>query len=130
MDIILQTNTDNPSMAFREITRFGDDSGYSARVILRSNWISADYVFFFENRPLIKFLDGLEKIDRTLSGLARLKPEYEPQFIEFEGMELGHIFVRGELMEHGQHSQRIFFEFQTDQTCLRPFITEFRKIVA
>lgn len=126
MDIVLKTNSDNHALEFRDFTRFADGSGYTTRLAVRSGWVSALYDFCFESEPLLQFLVDLERIDLTMTGLAQLKPMWEAQYVEFQGIGLGHIQIRGELIEHGQHQQRLKFEFATDQTCLRPFITSFQ----
>ena len=129
MDIVLQTNTDNPSLAFRDLERFDDDSGYGTTLVIHSGWISVEYKFVFETLPLQMFLKNLEQIDRTLIGTARLKPTYEEQFVEFEGNGRGHILVHGELADHSG-GQRVRFGFGADQTCLRPFIVAFQQFAS
>lgn len=128
MDIVLQTNSENPVFSFRDVERFDDGSGYATRLEIRSGWVSVDYPFHFEPQCLGKFLTALESLDRTLAGTARLKPLYEEQFVEFQGNGQGHITVRGELVEDGVRQQRVHFAFGTDQTCLRPLIIALRTI--
>jgi len=129
MDIVLQTNSENPSLAFRAIERFEDGSGYSATLAVRSQWIAADYHFVFEVHALARFLKGLEQIDGTLAGVARLKPAYEDQFVEFRGDGKGQVAVTGELIEQAPQ-QRVEFAFVTDQTCLRPLIVAFQQLAS
>jgi hypothetical protein len=38
------------------------------------------------------------------------------------------VLVEGDLVEHGHMEQRVQFAFQTDQTCLRPFIAKLREL--
>jgi hypothetical protein len=128
VDIVLPTNTDNPSLAFRGMKRFDDGSGYSARLAVRSGWVSAEYDFFFEAPSLVGFLRDLERIDQTLTGIARLQPAYEAQFVEFRGDGRGRVTIHGDLIEHGAMEQRVQFAFMTDQTCMRPFIGALRRI--
>lgn len=122
MDLVLQTNTDNPSLALLGAERFSDGSGYAATLSVSSGAYSVKYPFFFEEHPLNEFIASLSEMQRTLSGVARLKPMWEPQFIEFRATTLGHVLVRGELPGHSQHHQSLVFAFETDQTCLAPFI--------
>jgi hypothetical protein len=129
-DIVLQTNLGNPYLAFREVVRFGDASGYGAILTVRSGWISADYSFVFQTQPLLQFIAQLEQMDRDLIGVARLKPLWENQFVEFQVIRSGQVLVRGDLMDYGGMEQRLQFAFCTDQTCLRPLIDAFRQIVA
>ncbi len=129
MDIILATNADDPYLAFRDVVRFADGSGYSTRIAVRSGWVTADdYMLYFEAEPLSKFLAGIETIDRTLSGVAILKPLFEPPFIEFRGTGRGHVQVRGDLIFSGELDQRVQFAFETDQTCLAPLVGAFRQV--
>jgi hypothetical protein len=129
VDIVLQTNSENASLAFRAIERFDDGSGYSATLVVRSGWISAEYHFVFESHALARFIRELEQIDGTLAGVARLKPAYEDQFVEFRGDGNGHVSVTGELIEQVPQ-QRVEFEFATDQTCLRPLIVAFQQLAS
>jgi hypothetical protein len=109
--------------------RFDDGSGYSTNLVLRSAWISADYNFIFEPAPLKQFVADLEQMDRTLTGVARLKPMWEEQFLEFR-CDRGRVFVCGDLVEHGGVMQRVEFQFQTDQTCLSPLINALRPLLS
>jgi len=127
MDIILQTNTDNPFLALRAVERFQDGSGYSSQIVVRSDWIAVNYKFYFEEQALKTFIDGLEQLDRTLAGQARLKPMWEEQFLEFDGVGSGRVKVSGDLIEHSEWQQRVQFAFGTDQTCLRPFILSLKE---
>jgi hypothetical protein len=129
VDIVLQTKVENPSLVFRSFKRFDDGSGYSVTLRIRSGWIGADYDFYFEEHRLREFIQVLEEVDRTLAGTARLKPTYENQFIQFRGDGQGHVIVEGELTDHGGMEQRVRFAFRTDQTCLRPLISELRHAI-
>ena len=127
MDVILQTNTDNPFLALRAVERFQDGSGYSGQIVVRSDWIAVNYKFYFEEQALKTFIVGLEQLDRTLAGQARLKPMWEEQFLEFDGVRSGRVMVTGDLIEHSDWPQRVQFAFGTDQTCLRPFILSLKE---
>ena len=128
MDLVLQTNTDNPSLALLGAKRFSDGSGYAAVLYVSSGAYSVKYHLFFEEHPLKEFIASLSEMQRTLSGVARLKPMWEPQFIEFKATSLGHLLVRGSLPEHSQYQQSLVFEFPTDQTCLAPFISALKSL--
>jgi hypothetical protein len=127
VDIVIQTNTENPYLAFRDLVRFEDDSGYHTKLTVRSGWLSANYDFNFETRCLSDFISALEQIDRTLVGAARLKPVYEDQFIEFRGDGRGGILIFGCLIDRGGMEQRLQFAFNTDQTCLAALIRGLRQ---
>jgi hypothetical protein len=74
MEIILQTLTTNPFLAFRGLERFLDGSGYLSQTVIRSGWLSVDYKFYFERSELQTFVGDLQQLDQTLVGQARLKP--------------------------------------------------------
>ena len=60
-------------------------------------------------------------MDQTLSGSATLRPMWESPFIRLALDHRGHIAVSGELGDADQHLR---FTFDTDQTCLRPLISD------
>ena len=128
MEIHLQTNSENPSLTLLGIKRFDDDSGFRALLVVLSGKFTGEYEFYFEPGPLKSFIKALEKMDSSLSGTARLQPLYEPQFIEFECASGGHVIVRGELPEHSELQQKLIFEFHTDQTVLKPFISALQAV--
>jgi hypothetical protein len=130
MEIILQTHTNNPFLAFRGLERFLDGSGYSSQIVIRSGWLSVDYKFYFERPELQTFVGDLEQLDRTLMGQARLKPKWEEYFLDFQGMGSGAIKVSGDLIEYSQWQQRVTFAFRTDQTVLRPFILSLKEALS
>ena len=128
MDIILATNTDNPTLQFRNVSRFSDGSGYGAELLVRSRAFSVELPFYFEVEPLRELIANLDEMDKILKRKALLKPMYEDDFIEFEIDEsTGHVEVRGEMFEHSEMPQSLTFEFQTDQTCLAPLVRELKK---
>jgi hypothetical protein len=92
----------------------------TAKLYVFSRGFSVQKFFYFEN--IEKFVYDLKGIDRTLSGTAILKQQYEQDFIKFIGAKNGHIIVEGEIFEYSGVSQNIHFSFQTDQTVLKPFI--------
>jgi hypothetical protein len=121
MDIILQTNTDNPFLALRAVERFQDGPGFSSQMVVRSDWIAVTYKFYFEESALRSFIVGLEQLDRTLAGQARLKPMWELQSLEFDGIGSGRIKVSGDLIEQRQISRvaAIRCVAQTRPVCVR-----------
>ena len=123
MDIALTTNVADASLEFREVQRFADGSGFAAFVVIRSGGFAAATTFTFEIQRLKDFLSELEKLNSTLSGIAELKPTWEPGAIRFEGDGRGKVRVHGELADD---NQRLEFSFDSDQTCLAPLLQEFR----
>jgi hypothetical protein len=127
MDIVLRTNQADPSLKLRSVTRFEDGSGYRAILEVRSRGFDVRTPFYFEAEPLAQFIDQLGAMDRSLSGSAKLKPVFEDHFIELTITPRGRIVVRGEVFEYSEHSQHLRFEFETDQTVLKPLIDELKE---
>lgn len=120
MDIVLQTNTNDPALALEDVERFADDSGFGCQLAVCSHGFSARAVFTFERDVFDAFRTAVDAMDRSLKGSARLQSLYEPGFIELTTGSAGAVFVSGEVVSSAEFSQRLHFEFRTDQTCLRP----------
>ena len=127
MDILLRTNQRDPSLAMRNVQRFADGSGF--RVVL--DVVSRDFrvrtPLYFEQWPLTQFIDQLVGMDRSLSGSAKLKPLHEDHFIELTLTRTGRVVVHGNVFEHSEHAQHLEFEFETDQTVLKPLIEDLKQ---
>ena len=130
MDILLQTNDENKRLEFRNPEKFSDSSGYRVNLFVNSRGLSVEWPFYFEEYPFDEFIKSLVKMEKTLKGSSQLKPLFEDYFIEFELNKTGQLFVRGELIEYTDTLQSIKFEFKTDQTCLKHFITDLKKLQA
>ena len=127
MDISLTTNVPDASLEFRQVQRFGDNSGVAAFVVIRSGGFAAATTFTFEIPRLKDFLSELDRLNATLSGIAELRPTWEPGAIRFEGDGKGRVRVHGELVDD---NQRLEFSYETDQTCLAPLVRDFRGCLA
>jgi hypothetical protein len=125
-DVILRTNTSDPALALRDVQRFADGSGFRTLLVVRSRGFGAERSFHVEPGPLVLLIEALERMDRTLSGAALLKPHWEEDFLELQMGRLGRVMVRGELHESSASPQHLRFEFETDQTCLAPLVTDIR----
>jgi hypothetical protein len=124
MDIVLQTNTDDPALALEDIQRFADESGFGCQLAVRSHGFAARTLFTFERDLFDIFRSAVEVMDRSLTGSARLQPRYEDGFIELTMGQAGAVFVSGEVVRHAEFSQLLRFEFRTDQTCLHPLVRD------
>jgi hypothetical protein len=129
MDIVLETNSRDTYLGFRDVQRYSDNSGFCAQLVVRAHGFRAQLLFCVEPGPFVAFLHALDAMDRTLTGTARLKPVYEEPFVEFEVGRTGRVRVSGDLVAHGAETQRLHFEFSTDQTVLRPFARELRSCI-
>jgi hypothetical protein len=127
IDVTLQTNSDNPSLTLRSCHRLGSDFG--CVLAIRSGPFSGEVDFYFEDYALRRFIDDVQTIDESLRGKARLKLEFEEPYLELEGDGLGHIKVRGLLLQTGRMTQQMEFGFLTDQTCLRPLIRDLQLLI-
>ena len=129
MDIVLRTYTDDPSLALVDITRFAGNSDYQAKIRLRSRgFLLLDRPFYFVDYVLSEFMMALEAMDRSLSGLAELRHPYEDDYFRLVLGPRGRVVVSGEFHERSEFNQRMYFEFETDQTVLGPFAREFSTI--
>ena len=124
MDVLLQTNDDAKYLALLNVERFADGSGFCVQLSVRSDAFAGSIQFCFEPSPLEHFVADLERMDRTLTGSARLKPLYEESKVTFEMLRTGGVAVSGDLVQYGGHTHRLQFGFNTDQTCLAPLIRD------
>ena len=126
MDVVLQTNDDAKYLALLNVERFSDGSGFCMQLSVRSEAFAGSMQFCFEPSPLEKFVADLERMDRTLTGDARLKPLYEESQVTLEMTHSGGVVVSGDLVQYAGHTHRLQFGFGTDQTCLAPLIRDLR----
>ena len=126
MDIVLRTNQSDPFLAMRGVQRFAGDGGYRVVLEVNSRGYQVRTPFYFETSSLDRFIEQLDGLDRTLRGEAVLRPVYEKHFIELTMTRTGRVVVRGEVFEYSEHGQQLCFEFETDQTVLRPLIDDLR----
>ena len=120
MDISFHSNDNQKILQFKDFKLF--ESYGTTELYVFSRGFSVQNLFYFEN--IKEFIKELKVIDKTLSGTATLKQQYEEDFIRFTGTKKGHVIVEGEIFEHSEFSQKIHFSFQTDQTVLKPFIID------
>jgi hypothetical protein len=121
MDVILQTQSTDPSLDFVGVTRFADGSGYVARLRVRSRGFILDRSFYFDGPGLADFVEALGAMDRCLSGTAELRTPYEDHYIRLALGPRGRVAVTGEIREYSGFDQLMRFGFETDQTVLGPF---------
>lgn len=124
--IALQTGHEDPSLCLANIRRLGKDFG--CRLQLKSGPFSADYDFYFEGYALDQFIAALGEMEVTLRGEAVLKPMFEDYFLKLQLDQTGHVKVSGELFVYSDNVQKLTFAFQTDQTCLGPFIKSLQRV--
>jgi hypothetical protein len=128
MNIRLRTHTVNSLLEFRDAARSSDGYAYGANLFVQARSFAGNLYVAFETECLEKFIKELEEMDRTLAGSATLKPHYENYSITLKLDRVGHIGVSGELPDYSEGLfQQLLFEFETDQTCLPPFISDLKR---
>ena len=110
--------------------RYSDLSGFGADLVVRTHGYSASLPFAVEPEPFVAFVASLEDMDRLLTGTARLKAIFEDPYIELAVDHTGKVRISGELVAHGSLTQRLQFEFMTDQTVLAPFARDLRSCLS
>jgi hypothetical protein len=121
--IILATNNDDPALELRSVERFSDGSGFCSEMFVCCHGFSAARPFYFSERSFRAALKALRRMDEQLQGEARFDEDWEQdQFLQFTMRSQGHVFVSGQLVLLTGHTNRLSFSFETDQTCLAPFI--------
>ena len=126
MNVILQTNSESKRLELHDIRKSGRD--YICSLVVESRGFSANRLFHFDERHLKTFLENLNVMDAKLEGEAVLSHLFEDDQITLKGFRNGHIVVSGSLVEHSEYSQRMEFCFQTDQTILKPLITDLDRL--
>ena len=130
MDAVLATHSETCAFAMRDVELFAGARGGMCNLQLISTLFSASTRFTFDYPSLPDFIQHLAALEQRLEGEARLGQQFEEPFVLFRGDGLGHITVSGVLVDYGDQSQRLEFEFTTDQTALGPFIQTLRDVIA
>ncbi len=119
--IELQTNDDRFTLRMSGFEKFTDGE-FRCELCVRSGGFSCQRPFYFDDSTLPDAVATLQQMDSGQVARAILKARWEDDFISFESDKLGHVFVSGEIFEHGELSQSMKFEFRTDQTVLGQFV--------
>lgn len=127
MDIVLRTNTDDPSLTLKGCRALGK-TNFESFLIIHSGPFQANISFWFDRASLEASLVCLKKMQSSLSGECRLSYRYEDPFVSFKGDGLGHITVAGLLTQTGPSFQRLEFELHTDQTCLFSLVADLESL--
>ena len=128
MSAELLTQNHHRRLMMDKIELYRDGSGGHCLLEVVSAPFSASFSFYFDNPPFTEFVRCLETIHRTLAGEARLGNNHEDPYISFRGDGRGHITVSGLLVVYDEHSQKLAFSFESDQTSLPSFISDLRKV--
>jgi hypothetical protein len=127
MTISLQTHRESQVLSLSEFK--ADSYVYAFTLFVKSGAFSGMVAMsHYDTVWLDAFLEQLRLLERRDVTEAVLEDE-EGNTISFKLDRLGHVEVSGELREYTQRTQRLDFAFETDQTCLKPFITELAKVL-
>ena len=125
MNIELATGAADPSLSFLNCEKYEDNSGFGATISVCSSGFSARVFCGIDAWALEQFIIMLDECNSTLTGKAKLEPQFDHWFIELEVCTNGHVVVSGKLY---QSTQELSFEFQTDQTCLSALLYDLKSL--
>jgi len=123
--VTLLTNDEDKYLSFTNFSLLGRDS-FKCKVNISSRGFKYEKEVYFDN--MNTFIENIEKMSSTLLGETELKEEFNEHFIKFSLTKSGHVIVSASFVEYSDHSQNIFIEFESDQTCLAPLAKELRKV--
>ena len=126
--IKLQTNDETQALRFDDIEKYRDGHGYTCTLIVRSRWLSFERRFFFDDRFLPGFIEGMEAMDRGQPGQVSLKGTWETDELNLEMCRKGHVIISGQVTEHSELGQELRFALRTDQTVLGPLIRDLKEL--
>jgi len=111
------------------IEQLDDGTGYTGLLNLQSGAFAiVAHQYSFET--LKRFAEDMAKLISSLQGSAVLRPEYEPEFIRFEGALRGHVTVSGEIRGwRSREGQALRFSFGTNQTHLPPLLKSIQAVL-
>ena len=117
-------------LGFPDTTSYED--GYDVKGNLHINvgcYTARFEDFYFATGVLYRFMEGLEKCYKTLSGKAEYKHLLEND-LEFtlEMTSLGHAKINGTFQENPAVNTKLNFELSTDQTCIKLAIDDIKNI--
>jgi hypothetical protein len=109
------------------IEKFGDGSGYTSRLGVRSGRFScSEHPFYFDH--LERFTKDITEAYDRVEGKARLGHTYEKDFVEIEVRRGGHVSVVGFIVQHGPPHQELRFAFGCDQTFLPDLLRALNRV--
>ena len=125
--VTLLTNDKNKYLSFTNFIFFGRRGSFTCKVNISSRGFKYEKEVCFDN--MSTFIENIEKMSSTLLGETELNKEFSENFIKFSLNKNGRVIVSASFVEYSEHSQNIFIEFESDQTCLAPLAKELRKVV-
>ncbi|WP_020393843.1 WapI family immunity protein [Thiolinea disciformis] len=128
MNATLFTQSEDCQLSLKSIRLCGDGSEVCCLLEVVSYPFAASVAFIFDCSSLSEFVAALESLYTKLVGEAKLEKQYEETYLSLRGNGRGQIVVSGVLSMLTEHSQRLEFEFVTDQTSLPPFIADLQAV--
>lgn len=126
-DIIeLKTNRETERLSFA--TRYLVQINFTFDLTVLSDGFSGTSHFCVRRGQLENLCSDLATMEQTLSGKTTLEDNDSDASVSFEMKPNGQIIVYGQV--GGSHEENYLkFSFQTDQTCIEPFLTDFHKLL-
>jgi len=124
--IELQTNDASKKLLFA--TRYSVQINFTFDLTAKSGDFSGTSHFCVQTDEIEAFCNALMKMHVSLSGSARLGDNDSDGFVNLEMQERGHLKVSGQIGD-SHEGHYITFEFLTDQTCIPPFVSDFKALL-
>jgi hypothetical protein len=128
-EVHLRTNDHGKRLSLVAVESAGNADYFTAKLHVWSRGFGCEYPFFFNRFQAERLIVALESMISGVIAEGLLKEEYEDDHLIFRNNRLGHVFISGEINEHGT-GHRLSFMIDTDQTVLRPFIDDLRAVIA
>ncbi|MEZ5059208.1 MAG: hypothetical protein R2879_19405 [Saprospiraceae bacterium] len=126
-DIIeLKTNTVTKRLSFA--TRYLVQITFTFDLAVLSDGFSGTAHFCVRREQLERMCADLTNMHLKLSGTTKLDDNDSDGFIEFEIEPNGRLNVSGQI-GGSQEDNFVKFKFQTDQTCIPPFVQDFKSLL-
>lgn len=126
-DIIeLKTNRETERLSFG--TRYLVQINFTFDLTVLTDGFSGTSHFCVRRGQLENLCSDLATMKQTMSGKTTLEDNDSDASVSFEMKPNGQIIVYGQV--GGSHEENYLkFSFQTDQTCIEPFLTDFHKLL-
>jgi hypothetical protein len=122
----LQTNDSSIKLLFA--TRYLVQINYTFDLTAKSSDFSGTSHFCVRTDEIEAFCNDLMVMHASFSGSAQLSDNDSDGFVRFQLHDSGHLSVSGQV--GGSHEDHYMtFEFLTDQTCIPPFVADFKALL-
>ena len=126
MSINLETNSETKMLCF--MTKYLVQINFTFEVSVFSEGFAGTAHFCVRREQLERFCNELISMYSLLDGSSVLEDNDSDAFVKFEFNSTGHLIVKGQV--GGSHEdQMVRFKFQTDQTVIPQFVTDFQLLI-